>query len=176
MFSSFFKSKLITDFSFQVDIHSHLLPDLDDGVHSIRETMYILKIMKHLGYHKVITTPHVMSDQYPNTRKDILDKLNQVRSEIKHENIGVELDAAAEYYLDENFIQAIKTGEELLTFGNNYLLFETSFFNKPAFLEEAIFNMNSQGYRPVLAHPERYSYLHEDTRLIGKLNIVLQFV
>lgn len=161
----------------QVDIHSHLLPGLDDGVKSIKETIYILKILQKLGYQKVITTPHVMSDHYPNSNNDITNRLREVNEIIDKHQINIKLEAAAEYYLDEILINSITQQEKLLTFGNNYLLFETSFFNKPAFLEEAIFNMNAQGYQPVLAHPERYGYLLNDFELLMKLknmNLSLQ--
>jgi protein-tyrosine phosphatase len=152
-----------------VDIHSHLLPGIDDGVKSFEETVYILKILQNLGYKKVITTPHVMSDHYPNSDKGILQKLEETRAYVYKHDINIELDAAAEYYLDENLLNRLSKNENLLTFGDNYLLFETSFFSKPAFLEEAIFNMNARGYRPILAHPERYDYLYGNKKLIEKL-------
>lgn len=177
MFNFFRKSKKNRVLPLLVDIHSHLLPGLDDGVKSIQETIYILKILQKLGYRKVITTPHVMNDHYPNTRLDILSKLENVKNELQKHHMKIKLTAAAEYYLDENFLSKLSNQEELLTFGRNYLLFETSFFNKPAFLEEAVFNMNAQGYQPILAHPERYAYLQSDLKLLDKLknmNLLLQ--
>lgn len=152
-----------------VDIHSHLLPGLDDGVKSVEESIYILRIMRDFGYKKVITTPHIMSDSYPNTPESILIKLEEVREAIIEHNIDIELEAAAEYYLDEKFLERITNSERLLTIGNNYLLFETSFLNKPFFLEEVIFKMNANGYQPVLAHPERYGYLQSNMKLVKKL-------
>lgn len=177
MFNLFKKKKTNYTLPIWVDIHSHLLPGLDDGVKSIEETIYILKILKKLGYQKVITTPHVMSDHYPNTSADIITKLDEVKKLLQKHQINIKIEAAAEYYLDENLIEKINNKERLLTFGKNFLLFETSFFNKPAFLEEAIFQMNTQGYQPVLAHPERYGYLQNDLKLLEKLknmNIFLQ--
>jgi len=154
---------------FLVDIHSHLLPGLDDGVKSIDETVYILKLLQKIGYQKIITTPHIMSDHYPNTEEGIVSKLKETIDLLKEHEIDIKLEAAAEYYLDENLLEKLSKQEKLLTFGKNYLLFETSFFNKPAFLEDAVFIMNTQGYQPVLAHPERYSYLQSDQQLLGKL-------
>jgi tyrosine-protein phosphatase YwqE len=177
MFSFLKKSKTAATVPWAVDIHSHLLPGLDDGVKSIEESIYILKIFQRLGYKKIITTPHVMSDHYPNSNIDILTKLKLVKEAMRKNNMRIQLEAAAEYYLDEAFIDKISSKEELLTFGENYLLFETSFFNKPAFMEEAIFNMNAQGYQPVLAHPERYAYILNDLQLLKKLknmNLLLQ--
>lgn len=169
MFNLFTKKRVSLTLPFEVDIHSHLLPGLDDGVKSIKETIYILSLFQKLGYKKVITTPHVMSDHYPNSTHDILSRLENVNHALKKHQLNVTLEAAAEYYLDESLIEKISSGEKLLTFGDDYLLFETSFFNKPVFLEEAIFQMNAQGYQPILAHPERYGYLQNDFKLIDKL-------
>ncbi len=176
MFNFFKKAPEIKKLPFLVDIHSHLLPGIDDGVKSFEESLHILKIFEGLGYKKVITTPHVMSDYYKNTSESILNKLHQTRDFLKDKNIDIKLDAAAEYYLDENFIEQLMSNEKLLTLGDNYLLFETSFLNKPAFLEDAIFNINTQGYKPVLAHPERYGYLENDEGLVDNLkNMGLYF-
>ena len=169
MFSLFRNSPKNKILPLKVDIHSHLLPGLDDGVKSVEETVYILKILQNLGYKKIITTPHVMSDHYPNSNLDIISKLIETKELLVKHELDIQLDAAAEYYLDENLIYKLSKKEKLLTFGKNYLLFETSFFNKPAFLEEAVFNMNTLGYQPVLAHPERYSYLNGNQKLLEKL-------
>lgn len=166
----FFKKKSKAEpFPFLVDVHSHLLPKLDDGVKSWQESLEILKIFKQLGYHKVITTPHVMQDYYPNTKHSILAQYEKLYQLIEKYNLDIVVEVAAEYYLDENLMAGISGGERLLTFGKDYLLFETSFMNKPAFLEEAIFAMYSHGYKPVLAHPERYAYLQSNPALLQKL-------
>ena len=176
MFNFFKKSPEIQKLPFLVDIHSHLLPGIDDGVKSFEESLHILKILEGLGYKKIITTPHVMSDYYKNTSESILTKLQETKEFLKDKKIDIKLEAAAEYYLDENFIDQLMGNEKLLTLGDNYLLFETSFLNKPAFLEDAVFNINTQGYKPVLAHPERYSYLQSDEDLISNLkNMGLYF-
>lgn len=169
MFNFLKKKSRYTSLPIWVDIHSHLLPGLDDGVKSIEESMYILNILQKIGYQKVITTPHVMHDHYPNSSEDIISRLYEVRKALKSHKINIKIDAAAEYYLDEIFIDKLMKKERFLTFGDNYILFETSFFNKPAFLEDAIFAMNTQGYKPILAHPERYGYLQQDLRLVEKL-------
>ncbi len=143
-----------------VDIHSHLLPGIDDGSASLEETIGLIKEFIGLGYRKLITTPHIMGDCFKNTPEIIQEKLELVRNEVKNQGLLIELEAAAEYYLDEAFIQKLERGEPLLTFGDSYLLFETSFMNEPASLKEVIFQIASSGYRPVLAHPERYVYMY----------------
>ncbi len=154
---------------FVVDIHSHLLPGLDDGVKSMEEATFILKLFQKMGYKKVITTPHVSREHYPNTQEKIVNTLHEVREHLAGEQIDIKIEAAAEYFLDEVLMEQITGHEKLMTFDDNYLLFETSFINKPAFLEEAVFNMNANGYQPVLAHPERYYYLQADPELTQRL-------
>lgn len=166
---NFFRKKAPPFNPFLVDIHSHLLPGLDDGVTSLEESLTIIQAFKRLGYRKLITTPHVMSDYYPNSSEAILNKLNEVRRELAKRKIQIKLDAAAEYYLDEGFIEKIERKEKLLTFGDRFILFETSFMNEPVFLKDTLFQLNTNGYKPVMAHPERYIYLLNNERLLEEL-------
>ena len=160
-FFDFWKgSKSAVKNTLYVDIHSHLLPGIDDGSASLEETIELIKEFIDLGYKKLIITPHIMGDYFKNTPEIIQEKLDLVRYEVKKQGLLIELEAAAEYYLDEAFIQKLERGDSLLTFGDNYLLFETSFMNEPASLKETIFLIASSGYKPVLAHPERYVYMY----------------
>ena len=155
---------------FKVDIHSHLLPGLDDGVKTMEESLKILQLFSMRGFKKVITTPHVMSEYFNNSNETIIDALNALRKAAHDANLNIGIEAAAEYYLDESLIQKLENKESLLTFGRHrYLLFETSFMNEPVFLKEAIFMINTNGYIPVLAHPERYFYLFGKNDLVKSL-------
>jgi protein-tyrosine phosphatase len=146
----------------QVDIHSHLLPGLDDGVQSYEESEDIILHFQQLGYRKLVTSPHVMSDTYKNTADRILARLDKLRIYLKNQEIDMEIDAAAEYYLDEQVFRMVETNQKMLTFGKNFLLFETNFLNEPINLKEFIFLATTRGYKPVLAHPERYLYLQDN--------------
>ncbi|HEY5746845.1 MAG TPA: CpsB/CapC family capsule biosynthesis tyrosine phosphatase [Chryseolinea sp.] len=148
--------------SLHTDIHSHLLPGLDDGVQTYEDAVEIITHFEQLGYRKLITTPHVMSDAYRNTPEIISDALQKLRTHLKDRGIAMEVDAAAEYYLDETVMRMLENNERLLTFGKNLLLFETNFLNEPFNLKEFIFKANTKGYQPVLAHPERYIYLQNN--------------
>ena len=165
IFSNIFKKKQNlppVDLSvLKTDIHSHFVPAIDDGSQSMGETLDLLQEMIGFGYKKVITTPHIMSDFYQNTPEIILGGLEKIRQAIKEKDLDIEIEAAAEYYLDDFFEEKIKTGE-LLTFGDNYVLFELPFISEPPMLNSAIFEMQTAGYKPVLAHPERYSFWYND--------------
>jgi protein-tyrosine phosphatase len=153
----------------QVDIHSHLLPNLDDGVQSFEQAEEIILYFQKLGYNKLITSPHVMSDTYRNTTEQIISKLDELNTFLKLKNISMTIEAAAEYYLDEYLMEQLNSDRPLLTFGKKYLLFETNFLTEPFNLKEFIFLATTKGYRPVLAHPERYLYLQNNSEKIQDL-------
>ncbi|WP_046245986.1 tyrosine-protein phosphatase [Hymenobacter terrenus] len=145
------------------DMHSHLLPGLDDGAETVEHSLDLLRALRNMGFRKLIMTPHIMGDFYKNTPEGIRAALQLLRTAAISAGLGdVELDCAAEYYLDEFLGRKLAAGTEMLTFGGDkrYLLFETSYMNEPLNLFEIIFELKAQGYLPVLAHPERYTYLY----------------
>ncbi|HBS86842.1 MAG: hypothetical protein A2W91_12490 [Bacteroidetes bacterium GWF2_38_335] len=150
------------------DMHSHLIPGIDDGSKTIEESIDLVNKLIELGYKKIITTPHIMSDYYRNTEAGILAGLDTLRKALDEANIQIDISAAAEYYADFDFTQKIQK-DKLLTFGNKYLLFEISYFSPPDSVEEIIFNIQTNGYKPVLAHPERYIYWHNKFEIYEKL-------
>lgn len=145
----------------EVDMHSHLIPAIDDGSQSLEDSMKMIRRFAELGYRKVVTTPHVMSDFYRNTPEIIFSGLEDIRSALKKEGISMEIEAAAEYYLDENLEKLIQE-KNLLTFGDNYVLFELPFISEPPNFKSIIFELQTQGYKPVLAHPERYGFWYNN--------------
>lgn len=145
-----------------VDIHSHLLPGLDDGVNSLEEAEHIVQHFRSLGYVRLITTPHVISDSYRNTTEGILAGLSELKKHLSDKGIYMQVEAAAEYYLDEELVHRVENDIPLLTFGGKYLLFETNFMTEPLNLREFIFMLTTKGYKPVLAHPERYVFLQQN--------------
>ncbi len=139
------------------DVHSHLLPDLDDGAKDLPTAVEMVRSLEALGYKKLVTTPHIYKEYYPNTREKILQKGEELNRALREAGVSLEVQPCAEYYLDEHFDELLER-DELLSFGEEkkYVLVEASFFGPPARLEEQIFHMRAKGYTPVLAHPERY--------------------
>ena len=155
-----------TDF---VDIHSHFLPAIDDGSKSMDESVALLRRMHGYGIKQIVCTPHVMESVWENTSETIQQKLDALNAHLKSiEFTDISIRAAAEYMLDANFDRLLKT-EKLRTLKDNYILVELSFFNAPVNLYETLFNIQIAGYKPVLAHPERYSYYHNDFSAYQKL-------
>lgn len=144
-----------------VDIHSHLIPGIDDGSKDMEDSINMITQLHDLGYKKIITSPHIMSDGYRNTPEIILGGLEKVKQQLAQNNINIEMEGAAEYYVDYDFERKLDN-EKLLTFGKSYLLFEISYMNPPDNLHHVIFKMQTMGYKPVLAHPERYNFWHRE--------------
>lgn len=154
----------------KADIHSHLLPDLDDGVEDMEESLAVIKEMEDIGYQKIITTPHLSAEYYPNTPDGIKQQLAKLQAFLRNNDVNIQVDAAAEYLLDEHFQSRLESGEELLTFGKNFILVETSFMNEPMYLKDVIFKLNAKGIRPILAHPERYVYFQQNLSKVKDLS------
>jgi len=154
------------------DMHSHVLPGLDDGAETVAHSIDLLKALRDIGFRKLVMTPHIMGDFYKNTPEGVRAALGQLRDAAQEAGItDMTLDCAAEYYLDEFLGQKLSNGTEMLTFGGDkrYLLFETSYMNEPLNLLETVFELKAQGYRPVLAHPERYTFFYGRFSEIEKL-------
>ncbi len=175
----FLKKKLSKPLDLSVlktDMHSHLIPCIDDGSQSMEESVDLIRRLYELGYKKIITTPHIQGEFFKNTPKIILTGLDALQKAVKEAEIPVAIEAAAEYLIDEKFVEKYKSGK-LLTFGENYLLVELSFFSPPPNLKEVLFDLQIQGYKIILAHPERYTYWHNNLKKYEDLidrNIFLQ--
>jgi protein-tyrosine phosphatase len=141
-----------------VDMHSHVLPGIDDGAQDVGQSIELIRAMMDVGIKRIIATPHIMADYYRNTPETIQAALDILRAELVAQNIDIKVDAAAEYFCDEAFVAKLDT-EKLLSFGaENYLLFEFSFMSMPPDFMETLRKIRKAGYQPILAHPERYGY------------------
>ena len=144
-----------------VDIHSHLLPNIDDGAQNFQDTIFLIQSLKNMGMSEFITTPHIYETFWKNTILEIQEKEQLTISNLKLESIEIPLKAAAEYFIDDHFIDLFKKGE-ILTLKDNYVLVEISYLNAPIHIYNTIFDLQVAGYKPVLAHPERYAYYHKN--------------
>lgn len=162
------KEKLRLDWM-RVDMHSHLIPGVDDGSKTLEQSIDLIQRLKGYGLKKIITTPHIMWEFYKNTPEIVVKGIKTLREELSNQDIDIEIHGAAEYYLDEFFFEKIKRGEQLLTVSDNLILVETGFIEKPAIFLETLFELELQHYKPILAHPERYFYLLNDKKLVHDL-------
>ncbi|MEE4176570.1 MAG: CpsB/CapC family capsule biosynthesis tyrosine phosphatase [Bacteroides sp.] len=172
LFGSWFRKKKLdhpVDLSPLVtDMHSHLIPGIDDGAPDMATVLALLEQLAGLGYQKVITTPHIMADLYKNTREIIEKGEREVKKAIEKAGINIEFHATAEYLIDEGFAPLIAS-KEVMTFGQNYVLVELPYYSPPQNLSELLFEMQVAGYRVILAHPERYVYWHHNFSKLEEL-------
>jgi protein-tyrosine phosphatase len=169
---SFFSKKTDAkpDFgSLRCDMHSHLIPGIDDGSPDLETSIRLIRGFIDLGYKKIITTPHVNADIFPNTPAIIRAGQGVVTEELRRQNIDIEFHAAAEYLMDEHFTGLLAGGEPLLTLKDNLVLVELSFAVPAINLREILFDAQLKGYQPVLAHPERYLYFGANKKWYDQL-------
>jgi tyrosine-protein phosphatase YwqE len=143
-----------------IDIHSHILPNIDDGAPDIDTALMLCKGLLQLGFKGVIATPHIISDVYPNTEESIIASYQILKQSLLKNNIKLALGVAAEYLLDETVVSKMDKNIQLLTFPNKGLLLEFSYSHEPENITEFTFPILIKEYSMVLAHPERYSYWH----------------
>jgi tyrosine-protein phosphatase YwqE len=165
-----------TDFSaIATDLHCHVLPGMDDGAATMSESLKMLTEMARLGFTKIIATPHVVSTLYPNTREQILGQVSHLQEVIEERlkaqgaGLKIEIEASGEYHMDDELLGLVHGGE-VIPFGKqNYLLVELP-WSKPWFsYEEVLREIQAAGYRPIIAHPERYAWLMGNMKLYQKL-------
>lgn len=159
MFSIFKKKNLVTDIEWLgVDVHSHLLPGIDDGSPDVEQSVKLIKGLNELGFSKFICTPHIFQELYPNTPETISQALAQTQQALAETKVNVEISAAAEYMVDEMF--TVRNGLQVLP--GNHILIEMSYLNETPNIEKVIFDLQIQGYTVILAHPERYNFYHQE--------------
>lgn len=151
------------------DIHCHLLPGIDDGSPDVATSVDLIRQLLNAGFQEFICTPHIIGDLYRNTPETIHQALLKLKSALQAEGMNVRISAAAEYMLDDYFLELIGSGNRLLTLSENYLLTELPYTIPPGNLEELTFEINTQNYQPVLAHPERYAYYHRTPKIYARL-------
>ncbi|EIA07094.1 tyrosine-protein phosphatase [Flavobacterium frigoris] len=159
-----FKSKLILKDLIpegHIDIHSHLLPGIDDGARTFEDSLRLTQALQGFGVTQIITTPHIIQHVWDNTHQQIIANKNNTVADLQKNNIHLPFQAAAEYLMDDQFVQLFQSND-LLTLKDNYVLVEMSYINAPIQLYSILFDLQLAGYIPVLAHPERYLFYHNN--------------
>lgn len=173
MFFLFSKKPILKEIipSQAVDFHSHLLHGIDDGAQTPEDTKFLLEQMAQLGFDQLITTPHTTPMVWDNTKEKITQRHQEVVQQFPELTSAVKLGVASEYMMDDSFVERFKK-EPLLPIKGNEVLVEMSYMNPPINLFDILFQLQSKGYQPVLAHPERYNFYHNDYAAFHKLKEV----
>lgn len=173
MFSIFKKKAVFIDdgyFPIHTDMHSHILPGIDDGSPNVETSLQLIKGLIQLGVKQSIATPHIIGDLYRNNAETVNNALTLLRNALAENNIDYKVNAAAEYMLDFYFLELLKKNEKLLTIKDNIILTEFSYAERPQKIEQILFPIITEGYQPILAHPERYAYFHNDYKMYNHLS------
>jgi tyrosine-protein phosphatase YwqE len=151
------------------DMHSHLVPGVDDGAPDVSTSLELIKGLTDLGFQKFIATPHVLWDLYKNTPDKIKAAYEQLVLSLKQEQPNVRIGYAAEYFLDYHVDELVEDQQPLLTIKDNWVLVEFSFVSAPLDLKDKLFALQLAGYQPVIAHPERYTYFGRNKEVYNEL-------
>jgi protein-tyrosine phosphatase len=164
---SFFKKKVIVDHMewLGVDIHSHLLPGIDDGSPDVATSVKLISHLNGLGFSKFICTPHIFTELYPNNRETINAALTETKNALIEAGLTIEISAAAEHMVDETF----NVSPDLMCLPGKYILIEMSYLSENPNIEQVIFDLQLQGYFVILAHPERYTFYHNNYPRFNRL-------
>lgn len=165
----FSKKQYYKDFQFLGnDFHAHLIPAIDDGARNISESIELIQEMSKMGFHRLVATPHIHKPHFDNTADTISRSADKLREKLLSLSSKVMVDYAAEYFADEHFTSLLQH-KTVLPINNKYILFETSTLQRPYNLFDTIFEIQTAGYVPILAHPERYVYYNEEIDIFYKL-------
>lgn len=165
-----FKRQGLTDLEWmEADLHSHLLPGIDDGVRDAFTGVQFIKNLMQLGLKKFILTPHVYEEIYPNTPHTIDVAHESLYEAMQREGLeNVYTHSSAEYMLGVHFGRLLETGN-IRPFPTNHVLIEFPWLGEPIRLEQTLLQIRNYGYIPVIAHPERYGFYFNQTDVYHKL-------
>ena len=170
MFSIFRKKSYNVDLSILgTDMHSHILPGIDDGSPDTETSLELIQGLRGLGYSRLVATPHILWDMYKNDAISIAEAHDELNVAMNADTFSSKIGHAAEYYMDEHFDELLANNTPLMTIHKNWVLVEFSFISPPMDLKEKLFEMQIRGYHPVLAHPERYQYFAANKRFYEEL-------
>lgn len=152
-----------------IDVHSHILPNIDDGSRSIEETFNLIKEAKEAGFEGIVCTSHYMENYYETNRPEREVWINAIHENLENKNIDMNLYLGNEIYMSDNIIELLEDGKATTMNDTSYVLFELPMNAEPMNLYDMVYEMQQYKIVPILAHPERYSFVQTDPELIYDL-------
>lgn len=159
-----------------IDFHSHIIPEIDDGSRSIEETMLLIEEAHKAGFTKIISTSHYVPDQYEFDEASRKQFLELIKMGANNLGVNIEFSLGSEIYVSYNMIDLLKENKASTINNTNYILFELPMRNELPNLKNIIYNLSGNGYKPIIAHPERYEYVKENPNwLIEYIDLGVMF-
>ncbi len=152
-----------------IDFHTHIIPNVDDGSKCMDETIELLKEAKSAGFETIILTSHYLKDYYQTNVDERTKILSSIQSILEYNKIDIKLVLGNEIYISDNIIELIESKRANTINGTKYILFELPFNIVPENLYYIVYNMLEHKYIPILAHPERYSFVQKNPNIVGEL-------
>ena len=152
-----------------IDVHSHILPNIDDGSRSIDETFNLIKEAKEAGFEGIICTSHYMENYYETDRPEREVWINAIHENLKNKNIEMNLYLGNEIYMSDNIIKLLEDGKATTMNDTSYVLFELPLNVEPMNLYDMVYEMQQYKIVPILAHPERYSFVQKEPEIVYDL-------
>ncbi|WP_027339402.1 tyrosine-protein phosphatase [Halonatronum saccharophilum] len=149
-----------------IDLHTHILPSVDDGAKDLSESLEIGREAMRQGVTKIVTTPHYLEGEYELSFKELQDRVVALQEEFDREGIEIELLTGSEVYLTADLAKKAKDGKLTTINGTKYLLIEFSMRSMPSYVDDVLYDLNALGYKPIIAHPERYFEIMEDPNIL----------
>lgn len=171
MFNIFHRKKENSQLFYSTDVHCHILPGVDHGSQNVEQSIEMLRAERDMGITRVILTSHVTAETFENTPDtlrpafEILKQAVAQTEDISH----MQLYLSAEYRMDEFWDKQYTLGNQIAMPGN-YILMENSFHQELLGLDELLFDLKVKGYKPILAHPERYIYYAQRKQRLEQLH------
>lgn len=159
MFNFFKKKQEPIQLCFNTDIHCHIVPGIDDGSPDVNTSIELIERMQSWGITRIIATPHVTQASFENTPETMAQALNSLKEELQARGNNIDISHSAEYRIDELFMKHLNDNI-IVPMPSNYILVENSFIQEPWNLDQLLFDLKVKGYKPILAHPERYMYYY----------------
>ncbi|RWZ59088.1 tyrosine protein phosphatase [Halobacillus fulvus] len=149
-----------------IDIHSHILPGVDDGAQSIDDSIEMARAAVQEGIHAIVATPHHMNGSYINTKREILQRVDQLNNELQNRDIGLEVLPGQETRINGDMLEAIKMDDVLTINDTSYVFVELPFESIPRYTSQLLFDLQVAGYRPIIVHPERNQPIMDNPDLL----------
>lgn len=153
-----------------IDMHSHFLPQLDDGSRNVEETFQMIKEARRAGFTAIVSTSHYITNTYDFNKEERREIINAISSNLSKENVDIKLYNGAEVYIDSDITEKIKDGIIPKINNSKYLLMELPMQNQMLSADDIIYSLLSSNIVPIIAHPERYKYVQDNP------NILIDFI
>ena len=152
-----------------IDLHSHILPGIDDGAKTLDVSLEMARIAVADGIHTMACTPHIYPGMYMNDGPGILQHIANLQAELDAQGIPLKLVAGADVHLVPGLIEGLRSGQVPTLHGSRYFLLEPSHTTPPPRFEDSVFNLIASGYTPIITHPERLTWVEDHYEVFLRL-------